>query len=579
VLAALISVSHYGSFWLVAGLLLTGLRWPLGRTSLFPWIAGAFGLLVHALLWTDMTIYGLFRYHINGAVLNIFAGAMGDSVRLGAQTAAEIALIFGGLAAIQAGYFLRLDKMLRRLRAPLSRKIRASAAIMVLAAVSVDKCLYAWGDLFNRTDFLKYARLFPLYVPLTVKDFAVKNLHFKLEREGNFSFAPESSLLNYAVPANPSCQPPASPPNILVIVLDSWRFDMIGPEITPNISNFAAANSYFTNHWSGGNSTRWGIFPLLYGIHATYWQQFLAERRGPALIDVLKGLGYSFKVVSSTHLTWPEFRRTAFVSIPGAISDDLGGDRPAYRDGRQPSVLFRFLDSEKPAGAPFFAFMYMDCPHSPYDFGSGFSKFKPVAEYINYMDVKDVWDERHVNRYKNGIYYDDHVVGQLLAGLEKRGLLENTAVFITGDHGEEFWESGYWGHTNAFTQQQCRVPMVVRFPGRGPSKISEVTLHNDVPATIFDLVGCLSLIPELTQGKSLLRPGPRDHWVVTGWHSCAIYSGGHAITYNTDFQRSPELLVRDMKYKPLPAKQMKDELRKSRAVLRKVLEEQRRFLK
>src|SRR5690606_17519145 len=92
-------------------------------------------------------------------------------------------------------------------------------------------------------------------------------------------------------------------PNIIWIVVDAWRFDMLKEEVAPNILKFSQQASVFRNHYSGGNATRFGVFTLVYGVYGTYWHPFLAEGQSPVLLDELMKLGYEFRIISSSKLT------------------------------------------------------------------------------------------------------------------------------------------------------------------------------------------------------------------------------------------------------------------------------------
>ena len=50
------------------------------------------------------------------------------------------------------------------------------------------------------------------------------------------------------------------------IVVESWRFDTMNRENTPNIWEFGQKALVFNNHYSGGNASRFGGFSLLYGL-------------------------------------------------------------------------------------------------------------------------------------------------------------------------------------------------------------------------------------------------------------------------------------------------------------------------
>lgn len=99
-----------------------------------------------------------------------------------------------------------------------------------------------------------------------------------------------------------------------------------------------------------------------------------------------------------------------------------------------------FLDS-KPDGTPF-CFWY-GClePHRGYEFRSGIEKGGKSLDMVD--DVPDFWPDNEAVRtdmldYALEIeHFDDHL-GQMLAALEKRGMLENTIVVVTADNGMPF---------------------------------------------------------------------------------------------------------------------------------------------
>src|SRR5215813_9590642 len=79
--------------------------------------------------------------------------------------------------------------------------------------------------------------------------------------------------------------------NVLILLLESWRADAMDSVVTPQMNAFAKEASYFRQHFSSGNSTRAGVFPLFYGLHATYWRAVQANNariHNPVLIDVLQ---------------------------------------------------------------------------------------------------------------------------------------------------------------------------------------------------------------------------------------------------------------------------------------------------
>jgi hypothetical protein len=103
--------------------------------------------------------------------------------------------------------------------------------------------------------------------------------------------------------------------------------------------------------------------------------------------------------------------------------------------------------------------------------------------------------------YRGAIAELDAEVALLLDELEDRGLLENTLVIVTGDHGEEFGEHGIFGHGNSLYFESLRVPLVMTYPPRLPSnlRVAATASIRDIAATILDVVDAPPTLP----GRSL----------------------------------------------------------------------------
>jgi len=124
--------------------------------------------------------------------------------------------------------------------------------------------------------------------------------------------------------------------------------------------------------------------------------------------------------------------------------------------------------------------------------------------------------EETQNAYDGGIAYLDHQIDSLLTQLESRGLLRNTIVVITSDHGEHFGEHGLIQHGNSLFLPLLHVPLAIHAPGRTPAgmRVPIPASLRDLAATILDLAGAPN--PGLP-GRSLMAyvqppfdPGRRD---------------------------------------------------------------------
>ena len=328
---------------------------------------------------------------------------------------------------------------------------------------------------------------------------------------------------------------------------------MMNEEITPHIQEFSKNALVFENHYSGGNASRFGIYSLFYGTYGTYWHQFLAERRSPVFIDLLQKLGYDFKILSSTQLSYPEFRKTAFVNLPPQVIEDRLPGRGG--DERDPWIAKRFEEflTGHDSSKPFFSFMFLDAPHAPYRYPKEFARFQPTVDEINYFEVKKAYahvDKNHplFNRYRNAVFFSDSVVNRILSALKGKGLLDSTVVVITGDHGEEFYETGYYGHTSAFSAYQLKVPFILSIPGVKPGRITRLTSHLDVVPTMFSLMG--SQIAPSLYSHGLPLQGDKEHRYVvsSGWDTFAVIDPGAAIVLSTEIYNAGTAEVRNGQY-------------------------------
>jgi arylsulfatase A-like enzyme len=106
-------------------------------------------------------------------------------------------------------------------------------------------------------------------------------------------------------------------------------------------------------------------------------------------------------------------------------------------------------------------------------------------------------------------YHDDHFA-RFVEALEQRGLLENTVLWVTSDHGEEFFDHGSVGHGHSLYQELLHVPLVAVAPGLAPGRIQADVGLVDVVPTSLELLGQEPL--PTAQGRSrvpLLRGEPQ----------------------------------------------------------------------
>jgi membrane-anchored protein YejM (alkaline phosphatase superfamily) len=490
--------------------------------------------LLQVFIFSDVKIFGLFRFHINSLVINVLTteGA-GDSVILGKGTLALFGLVILLIILSESGlYFIAFRKA-----GVLAGRRFALCIILCAGLIIGDKVLYAYGDLQNMSSITRAIRLYPFYQPFTVKRLFKRVLKIEVNREKDLADLPQiasQGLLHY--PKRPLVLGEgARTPNIIVIALEGLRWDILNPENMPNLYAFSQREINFKRHFSGGNCSRFGIFSLFYGIQGSYWQSFLAERRSPVLMDALIARGYDFKILSSTLLTFPEFRKTVFVRVPDAIEDQFTANRE--KDRQLTESFLKYISERKDSSKPFFSFIFFNTSHQPYKYPPGFEKFKPVSgTEINYM--KSLTRESIqplFNRYRNSLFYDDSLLAQIIEGLEKNNLLGNSIVVITGDHGEEFFEAGIFGHASTFDDYQIRTPFVMHMPGIKPMQVERTTSHLDLVPTLMETLGYTNDPSDYSQGLPLFKEDLKRLYVTSaGWDDMCLIGEKERIIFSTE---------------------------------------------
>jgi len=158
---------------------------------------------------------------------------------------------------------------------------------------------------------------------------------------------------------------------------------------------------------------------------------------------------------------------------------------------------------------PFIGYFHFMPPHHPYrtsrEFFNTFNGdgFKPVEKPIDVLADKISTEQlRRRTEYDEFILYCDREFGRLYNYLEASGLLKNTWVILTSDHGEMF-ERGISGHgSRVLYQPVVRIPLIIFEPGRQVGEdIHEYTSAVDVLSTLAHLTG--QETPDWTEGVVL----------------------------------------------------------------------------
>ena len=189
-------------------------------------LTGILFTLFNVTLLIDTIIYKLYRFHINSLVWNILVTeGSSDSVKIGGATVVTFTLYILLIILFQIGvhYFLHRNINQRTFRYS-GKKLIAYLLLAMFCINLIDKPLYAHADLNNKTHITRYAKLFPLYQPLTVKRLA-QDWGIDVNREFDYQLSKSGGMMNYPL-ADIALSDQKDMPNIIFITVDSWlRFD------------------------------------------------------------------------------------------------------------------------------------------------------------------------------------------------------------------------------------------------------------------------------------------------------------------------------------------------------------------
>ncbi|MEO8201607.1 MAG: sulfatase-like hydrolase/transferase [Gemmatimonadota bacterium] len=328
--------------------------------------------------------------------------------------------------------------------------------------------------------------------------------------------------------------PRAGGRNVLLIILDTVRaanLSLYGYDrpTTPNLQRLAATGvrfdaaisaapwtlpshaSLITGHWPHELSADW--VSALDDRQATLAEYF--DRQGYTTAGFVANVGYcswefglkrGFMHYQDYPISWRTILESSSIGrqmdrsylIRGLLKTDQHLVRVAA-----PAINQGFLEWVDNRGSrPFFAMLNFYDAHGPYLPPAPFDRMfapggrdtdlSPLHRFLarprRTPPAANVID-REIAQYDGALAYLDQQLGVLFRELDQRGLLQNTVVVITADHGEEFGEHGVFDHGNSLYRPSVHVPLIVVSrdhvpPGRSVS--TPVSLRN-IAHTLADL--------------------------------------------------------------------------------------------
>jgi arylsulfatase A-like enzyme/tetratricopeptide (TPR) repeat protein len=297
--------------------------------------------------------------------------------------------------------------------------------------------------------------------------------------------------------------------NLVIVTLDTTRADRIGAYgardvETPAIDHLADEGVLFEQAVSAApltlpahSSIFTGKFPPEHGVRDN--GGFFLGPDQTTLAELLKARGYrtgGFVAAYVLAAKWGinqgfetyfddfDLSQTRVLSL-SAIQ------RPANE------VLDKALPWIEQAGnQPFFAWIHLYDPHSPY---------RPPEPFASRYQA---------HPYNGEIAFADSQIARLVSTLRSRNLYDRTVIIVMGDHGESLGEHGEGSHGFFVYNSVTNVPFVIRAPfgHTAHRRVADPVRSVDVLPTVLDLLGVpaatgisgVSLVPLMTGAKTEL---------------------------------------------------------------------------
>ena len=316
-------------------------------------------------------------------------------------------------------------------------------------------------------------------------------------------------------------------PNILFILVDTLRADHMSSygypiQTSPEMDKLASQGIRFDSAWAQATWTRPSVASLMTSLYPASHQTNFLDTRIPesftTLAETIHSAGYQTAGFSANRNVesffgfgqgfdsfWPSdlgsvranamLRFTTWERAKDILARGFGVKIKTMNDFENHAAalnneVFAWFD-DKNSNKPWFLYIQYIDPHFPYQPPSDFlegTDIEPISVELQNQVAgaigsvskvapypfasQDALPEdikaQVIRLYDAEIQYCDREIGRLLETLRKRGVMENTFVVITSDHGEEFWEHQQYNHGHSTFSEVARVPLIITGPGIEP---------------------------------------------------------------------------------------------------------------
>ena len=313
--------------------------------------------------------------------------------------------------------------------------------------------------------------------------------------------------------------------NFVVFVVDTLRADHLGcygyfRDTSPTIDRIAREGVLFEESYASGIPTGPGFTSIITGLnpinHKYYITPFAVanayqlDDNIPTLAEILWDNGYTTAAVDNL-VNWPSHPKHFIRGYEYYLNPTKG----TKWSGRRPGQVRAEQVNEKVihwirrhSYERFFLFIHYWDPHMPYNQPDA---YKMVFKHKDINDLKVVrvpagydyvpgWgradklpkedQNRSIDLYDGEILYVDHAISEVISTLKDEGVLDETLIIITSDHGEQLGQHVIWGHAGLH-EAVIKIPLIMRCPKILPQgvRVKGYAQHVDIVPTILKVAG------------------------------------------------------------------------------------------
>ncbi|MCP4416279.1 MAG: sulfatase [Chloroflexi bacterium] len=329
--------------------------------------------------------------------------------------------------------------------------------------------------------------------------------------------------------------------HIILYVLDALRADQLGcygyeREITPNMDQLAREGVLFENCFTSTTWTRPVAASLLTGaypaLHQTRSRDNMFSVDLKRLSEMLQGNGFATAAFNTMGNIAGEigfnrgfdhyfdlFRESALI----AKRQKLNAAKEGLLHTAESEIALPLAEDINDYLLPWlterreqntFSFVWSIETHEPYGAPEPFRRYAGPVRYPGEGESDDIRNagkedrDRLHNLYDDGILYNDHCLGLLVAKIKKLDLYDDTLFIVVGDHGEAFYEHGFYTHGHPPYDELIHVPLIMKFPSGAFSGQREPGLVEliDILPTVTAVTNTQHTpeIKQFIQGQNLL---------------------------------------------------------------------------